>query len=65
MMTIDYRVDREAAPTRYLAGTVPLNQARWSFDCDWLDVTWPGFESHVGLKINKFFSLTALPEAAR
>ena len=39
MMTIDSRVDRKARPTRYLAGPVLLNQARWSFDCDLLDVT--------------------------
>ena len=57
MMTIDSRVDRKAAPTQYLAGPVLLNQVRWSFDCDRLDVTWPGFESHVGPKIKKFSQL--------
>ena len=57
MMTIDSRVFREAGPMRYLAGPVLLNQACWSFDCDWLDVTWPGFESHVGPKIKKFSQL--------
>ena len=55
MMTIDSRVDREAGPTQYLAEPVLLNQARWSFDCDRVDVTWPGFESHIGPKIKKVF----------
>ena len=57
MMTIDPTVDREAGPTQYLAGPVLLNRARWSFGFDRLDVTWPGFECHIGLKIKKFSQL--------
>ena len=51
MMTIGSRVYRKAGPTQYLAGLVLLNQARWSFGCGWLDVTWLGFKSHTGPKI--------------
>ena len=38
MMAMDRRVDCEAAPTRYLAGTVPLSQARLGLIRDWLAV---------------------------